>query len=104
LPVIAALLPIGQEFLAPEIFNYRIEAANGQFLYDLTSPTWYKEVPGCSEVDIDAELITTQSDIFRIECFAELRDIRKTATVIVQREKNEESGKWDCKVLNWAYE
>jgi general secretion pathway protein K len=104
MPVIAALLPIGQEFLAPEIFNYRIESANGQFLYDLTSPTWYKEVPGCSDVEIDAELITTQSDIFRIECFAELRDVRKMATVIVQREKNEESGKWYCKVLNWEYE
>ena len=104
LPVIAALLPIGQEFLAPEIFNYRIETANGQFLYDLTSPTWYKEVPGCSEVEIDPEIITTQSDIFRIECFADLRGIRKIATVIVQREKNEESGKWYCKVLNWTYE
>jgi general secretion pathway protein K len=104
LPVIAALLPIGQEFLALEIFNYRIEAASGQFLYDLTSPTWYKEVPGCSEVDIDAELLIIQSDIFRIECEAVLRDIQKKATVIVQREKNEESGKWYCKVLNWTYE
>jgi len=103
MPVIAALLPIGQEFLAAEIFNYRIEMANGQFLYDLTSPNWYKEVPGCSEVEIDAELITTQSDIFRIECFAELRGVRKIATVIVQREKNKESGKWYCKVLNWTY-
>ena len=85
-------------------FNYRIEAANGQFLYDLTSPTWYKEVPGCSEVDIDAELLIIQSDIFRIECEAVLRDIQKKATVIVQREKNKESGKWYCKVLNWTYE
>ena len=104
LPVIAALLPIAHEFLAPEIFNYRIEAAEEQFIYDLSSPTWYKEVPGCSEVDIDAELISTQSDIFRIECYAVLRDIQKMATVIVQRKKNEESGKWYCKVLNWTDE
>ncbi|MBC2715526.1 MAG: general secretion pathway protein GspK [Desulfobacteraceae bacterium] len=104
LPVIAGLLPVGQEFLSTEIFNYRIESANEQFIYELTSPTWYKDVPGCSEVDIDAELITTQSDIFRIECNAALRDIMKTATVIVQREKNKESGKWYCKVLNWTYE
>ncbi len=104
LPVLAALLPVGQEFLAAEIFNYRIESANEQFVYELTGPAWYKEVPGCSEVEIDAELITTQSDIFRIECNAALRDIQKTATVIVQRVKNKESGKWYCKVLNWAYE
>jgi len=104
LPVIAGLLPVGQEFLAPEIVNYRVESADGQFLYDLTNPTWYKEVPGCSEVDIDPELITTQSDIFRIECYAGLRDIRKKATVIVERVKNEESGKWYCKTLNWTYE
>jgi general secretion pathway protein K len=104
MPVLAALLPVGQEFLAAEIFNYRIESVNEQFLYDLTSPNWYTNVPGCSEVEIDAELITTQSDIFRIECSAGLRGIQKTATVIVQREKNEESGKWYCKVLNWAYE
>jgi len=104
LPVLAVLLPIGQEFLATEIYNYRIETANGQFVYDLAGPTWYKEVPGCGDVDIDAELITTQSDIFRIECFAALGDIRKTALVIVLREKNEESGKWYCKVLNWTHE
>lgn len=104
LPVIAALLPLGQEFLAGEIFNYRIESTEGQFIYDLTNPTWYKEVPGCSEVDINAELITTQSDIFRIECSAGLHDILKTATVIVQREKNEKSGKWYCKVLSWTDE
>ncbi len=104
LPVIAALLPIGQEFLAAEIFNYRIASANEQFIYELTSPTWYKQVPGCSEVDINPELIITQSDIFRIECNAGLHGIQKKATVIVQREKNKESGKWYCKVLNWADE
>ncbi len=104
MPVIAALLPVGQEFLAPEIFNYRVESANGQFVYDLTSPTWYKDVPGCSDLDIDSELITTQSDIFRIECTAKVREISNSATVIVQREKNKESGKWYCKVLNWTDE
>lgn len=104
LPVLAALLPIGQEFLATEIYNYRIETANDAFVYDLTGPSWYKEVPGCADVDIDAELISTQSDVFRIQCFAALGEIRKTATVIIEREKNAESGKWYCKVLNWIYE
>ena len=104
IPVLAALLPPGQEFLAPEIFNYRLESADGQFLHELTGPTWYKEVPGGGDVEIDAALITTQSDLFRIECGAIVNDIHMTATVVVQREKEKESGKWYCKVLNWTNE
>ncbi len=104
IPVLAALLPIGQEFLAPEIFNYRLESADGQFVHDLTGPTWYKGVPGGGDVNIDAALITTQSDIFRIECGAMVNDIQMTSTVVVQREKEKESGKWYCKVLNWRNE
>lgn len=104
LPVIAGLLPLGQEFLATEIFEYRIEKSEDQYLYDLTSPTWYKEVPGLGDVEIDPELITTQSDIFRIECYAELRDIQKKTTVIVERIKEKESGKWFCRTLSWRYD
>jgi general secretion pathway protein K len=97
-------MPLGQEFFAPEIFNYRLESEGGQFLHELTGPTWYKEVPGCADVDIDAALITTQSDLFRIQCGAVVNDIQMTATVIVQRDKEKESGKWYCKVLNWTNE
>ena len=104
IPVLAALMPLGQEFLAPEIFNYRLESAEGQFLHELTGPTWYKEVPGGSDVEIDAALITTQSDLFRIQCGAMLNDVQMTATVVVQREKEKESGKYYCKVLNWTSE
>jgi len=104
IPVLAALLPIGQEFFAPEIFNYRLESADGQFLHELTGPTWYKEVPGCADVDIDAALITTQSDLFRIDCGAMINEIQMTASVVVERVKEKESGKWYCKVLNWSNE
>jgi len=104
LPVIAALLPAGQDFLAPEIYAYRIESTDGQFLHDLNSPSWYKDVPGCSDVEIKEGLLTTQSDVFRIECSAVLHDIHMTSTVIVKREKDKESGKWFCKVLNWKNE
>jgi general secretion pathway protein K len=104
-PVVAALLPIEQMFLAPEICNYRVEMANSQFIHDLKSPLWYKDVPGCSDLKINAALITNKSDIFRIECEGILQDTQMTATVIVQREKNDEkNGKWYCKVLNWTYE
>ena len=104
LPVIAALLPAGQDFLAPEIYAYRIESADGQFLHDLNGLTWYKDVPGCSDVEIKDGLLTTQSDVFRIECSAVLHDIHMTSTVVVKREKDSKSGKWFCKVLNWKNE
>jgi general secretion pathway protein K len=104
MPVLAALMPLGQEFFAPEIFNYRLESEGGQFLHELTGPAWYKEVPGCGDVEIDAALITTQSDLFRIQCGAMVNEIQMTATVIVQRDKEKESGKWYCKVLNWTNE
>lgn len=104
-PVVAALLPIEQIFLAPEICNYRVEKANSQYVHELKNPSWYKEVPGCSDLAINAALITNKSDIFRIECEGVLQDTKMSATVIVQREKNEEkNGKWYCRVLNWTYE
>jgi len=104
LPVVAALLPIEQMFLAPEICDYRIESANSQFIHELTNPAWYKEVPGCSDLEINPDLITNKSDIFRIQCAGVLQDTKMAATVIVHREKNEETGKWYCRVLNWSYE
>ncbi len=103
LPVIAALLPIGYEFLAPEIYDYRVEASNDQFLHDLSSPTWYKEVPGCGDIEIDPGLITTSSDLFRIECNAGLNETVMGAVVVVQREKDTETGRWYCRVLNWSH-
>ncbi|MFP3981175.1 MAG: general secretion pathway protein GspK [Desulfobacterales bacterium] len=103
MPVIAALLPAGQEFLASEITAYREERAGGQFVNDLASPNWYKNVPGMGDVEIDSDLITTQSDLFRIECTAKKNGAQMAATVVVSRQKAEETGKWRCRVLNWKY-
>ena len=104
LPVVAALLPPEFLFLAPEICDFRIEKADNLYLNDLSSPTWYKNVPGCSEIEISEELITTSSDLFRIQCAARLNDMSMSSTVIVFREKESESGKWFCRVLHWAYD
>jgi len=103
-PVIAALLPLGEEFLAEEIVAYRDEKTNDEYLHDLTGANWYKEAPGAGDVEIKSELVTTSSDLFRIVCRAELEETAMTATVTVMREKEEETGKWRCRVLNWKYE
>ncbi len=101
--VIAAMLPPGEEFLASEICDYRVEKANDTYVHDLSSPTWYKDVPGCSDIEIKPELITVQSDFFRIDCTAQVNDTRLSAQVVVYREKDKKTGNTTCRVLNWTY-
>src|SRR6056297_1133532 len=102
-PVIAGILPAGQEFLAPEIVSYREEREGDEYIHELTAPSWYKQVPGCSDIEIESDLITTQSDIFRIECMAELNDMATAVRVIVERRKEGESGNWICRELSWRF-
>jgi len=104
IPVIAGLLPVGHEFLAPEIAAYREEKQEDEYIFELNDSKWYQQVPGCSDVAINPDLITIQSDIFRIECQGKLNDMEMAAQVVVQRHKESESGKWTCRVLSWHYE
>jgi general secretion pathway protein K len=101
LPVLAAMMPPGYEELAPYISEYRIEKSGSEYMHDLSSPTWFRDVPGASDIDIDPNLITASSDVFRILAVAVLDDVETTTTVIVQREKAPKSGKWRCRILSW---
>ncbi len=103
-PVIAALLPEGYEFLAEEIAVFREEMANGSYIHDLTDPNWYKSVPGAENAEINPALITTQSELFRIVCRARYDHMTLQATVIVVREKDEDTGKFYCRALSWSYQ
>ena len=99
--VIAALLPDENQHLAKAICEYRQEMSDLKFLHDLSSNIWYKNVSGCENIEIDSNLIATASDFFRILSVAKLREMEMTATTIVQRIKDNESGKWKCKILSW---
>lgn len=100
LPVIAALLPLEQMDLAPAIVAYRSETNDDQFVNDLSQPLWYKNVIGLQDVTIDSSLITTSSDLFRIEATAVKDDLNVQVSVLIQREKNKETGQWQCRVLS----
>ncbi len=100
LPVLIALMPEEYEDLAPLIDEYRRESEGEEYIYDLSSSTWYKKVPGCSDLKIDANLITTSSDIFRIESTAALHDMKYTMTSVIRREKDKKDKRWKCKVLS----
>lgn len=105
LPVIAAILPDGENpSLAKEIVDYRDEMSNGTFVHDLSNPNWYRSAPGLGDVTIEPELITVQSDCFRIAASAELHGVKQSILAVVQREKDKKTGKWRCRVLSWEME
>ncbi len=100
LPVIAALLPAEYGELAPAIVEYREATNEGQFIHDLSSPTWYKQVAGLRDVNIDAALLTTSSGFFRLEAKASRDKLTTHLTAIVQRIKEKETGRWHCRIIS----
>lgn len=108
LPVLTALiLQKNPEYVgsslefANSILDYRNETEDGEFIHDLTSPTWYKSAPDLpGDLAIDPNLITLSSDVFRIVSSAERNGVRQTLEAVVVREQAK-SGKWTCNVLNW---
>lgn len=99
--VIAAILPVEDEYLAQAIFEYREEMSDNKFTHDLAGKSWYKSAPGCSEVDIDPALIVNKSDLFRITSEASLADMTMIISAVVQRTRIEKTGLWYCKILSW---
>ena len=69
--------------------------------HDFSNPGWYKNLPGFSDIDIDKNLITTSSDIFKIESESILHEKKLNITAVVQRVQDPKSGKWYCKILSW---
>jgi len=104
LPTLVAMLPSGNEDLAQAIYEYRMEASDSVYIHDLSSPTWYKNVPGVGDTKIDPNLITTSSDFFRIESSAKLKELKLKVTAVVKRESNAKTGKWECNILRWEIE
>jgi len=104
LPTLVAILPSGNEDLAQAIYEYRMETSESTYIHDLSSPTWYKNVPGAGDIKIDPNLITTSSDFFRIESTATLKEMKIKVTTVVKRENNAKTGKWECNILRWEIE
>ena len=100
-PVIAAILPVEDEFLAQAIYEYREEMSDEKFIHDLSGKAWYQNAPGCSEVQIDPALIMYKSDLFRITSTSSLSDMKLSISAVVQRVRIEKTGQWHCKVLSW---
>ncbi len=100
-PVLAALLGVENQDLAQAIYDYRQEVAEDKDSHDFSNPKWYKEISGLGDVAIDAKLISTSSDVFRIKSEGSIDETKTTIIAVVQRVKVPESGKWTCKILDW---
>ncbi|NNL76389.1 MAG: type II secretion system minor pseudopilin GspK [Desulfobacterales bacterium] len=100
-PVIAALLGLENQELAQAIFEYRQEMMEDKDSHDFSNPKWYKEIAGLNDIAINANLVTTTSDVFRIKSEAAINLTKTSVMAVVQRVQNSESGKWTCQVLSW---
>jgi general secretion pathway protein K len=123
IPVIATMLespiPGAVYMAAAAISEYRGEDLEDSTIQqDLSDPQWYKKVPGITNsitkpdgenkdfnLTIKPDLITTTSDLFRIEATASLNELENTIVAVVQREdiskKSANTNKWQCRVLSW---
>jgi hypothetical protein len=98
--VLVAMLPSENVDMAQAFFDFRQETATDKDAPDLSEATWYKNISGMSGINLDKNLITTASDIFRIVSAAQVNNTVLTVTAVVQRTKNAKTGKWTCKVLS----
>ena len=101
-PVLMALLPEENMDLATAISDYRIAKSDDTFTNNIsTGIDWYKQVPGAGDIELDPAQITNKSDFFRIEAAASLNGVNMTATVLVRRVAEGESGQIRCHILSW---
>ena len=86
------------------LIEYREATSGTLYTNDITKLGWHNRVPGLAGAQIDANLISVSSQIFRITASASLNNVRVTTTAVIERIKAQESEPWQCKVLNWKTE
>lgn len=102
--VLSALLPPENADLAEALADHRVAKADETFTHNITSAQWYKDVPGAGGITISPDLITASSDLFRIVSKATRNQRTYTLNVVVQRDKEESTGRWICHTLSWQVE
>lgn len=99
--VLSALLPSENADLAEALVDYRVAKADETYINPITSVQWYQSVPGAGDITISPDLITVSSDLFRIVSTATRNQQTYTVNAVVQRESEEDTGRWVCKILMW---
>jgi len=65
---------------ADKMDEYRRKEGN-----DLSSPQWYKQVPGMANVNISSELITVKSNYFKIISVGKMKNMAQSLSGVVKR-------------------
>ena len=97
LPVLAAVLPPEYRDFAEAIIQYRDEAE----AVVLESQTWYRDIPGAAGLEMNPDVITLATDVFRIRATAVSEDIRREVSAVVERQAAAEGKGWTCRILAW---
>jgi len=99
--VLAAILPWESKELVPAIVDYRQLLLETENREAFENHQWYRQAPGCGDIEIDPALVTVTSDLFRIEATAGQGESRVSVVSLVRREKQKATGRWFCKTLQW---
>lgn len=86
--VLLALHPEVTEEQVQDLFAYREDEANRELL---KSKDWYKNVSGFGDVDLDGDLISTDSSRFEITVTATVGQHTRVGTGILVRDANDKS-------------
>ena len=89
--VLRALSPDITVELADKMDEYRRKEGN-----DLSSPQWYRQVPGMAGVTIKPELITVKSNYFKIISVGKMKNMEQSLSGVVKR-----SGQKSVQIINW---
>jgi general secretion pathway protein K len=101
LEVLEALLPLEDADLASSMASFRLEQDGDTFINDLAQPAWYKNAPGCADLEIDPKLVTTTSNQFVIFSTARKDSFSLTLRAAVELVQDLESKKWNVSILEW---
>ncbi len=100
--VISALLPEGREDMAQAIADYRDEKSEqGQLFVNSLDKGWYLRVIELSEKEqkrLD-RTIRYSSDTFKVVCIAKKNSSQLKIVAYLKREKQKQSEKWKCRIL-----
>lgn len=100
--VLAILLPEGLEDMAQDLADFRNEKGEqGDTFINSLDSGWYEEVIELSKMEKTEfeNSIRYSSDIFKVECMARHGDARVTLLAFLKRQKDKESGKWKCRII-----
>ena len=88
--------------MADEICSYREEKSEGKYVNSLDEG-WYRKCPGCKEVPLAEELITSSSDVFEVEAVASENDLSVKVKAVLKR-YTDKDGKWAIKTEKFIIE